>query len=180
MSAKPDRLGRIHTSRGRHRLPPLCAGLFPRRVGQLIKLIAGRFDDLRHRIPSVQNGGEPAVGVGPSDRLAGREIEHMGAAAETVETRFRAGVGVLKAPAAGEAEFGGATLHELDQTLRIARDVIAQPEFRAAMLRLDRQQKPLKGRLFRSAFLGQCVIEIERASGILGCADIEQAQKWMK
>jgi hypothetical protein len=61
----------------------------------------------------------------------------MGAAAEPVEARPRAGVGVLKAPSAGEAEFGGAALHELDEAFGIASHVIAHPELAAAMLRLD-------------------------------------------
>ena len=47
----------------------------------------------------------------------------------------------------------------------------------AAMLGLDRQQEPVGRRLFRSAFLGQGVVEIECAGGVLRRADIEQARE---
>jgi len=101
----------------------------------------------------------------------------MSAAAEAVDARLRAGVGILKPPAAGQSEFRGATLHKLNQALRVAGDVNAHPEFRAAMLGLDRQEETVGRRLFRSAFFGKLIVEIEGASGVVGRPDVEQAGK---
>jgi hypothetical protein len=98
---------------------------------------------------------EPAIGVDPVHGLAGGEVEDMGAAAEPVEPRPRAGVGVLEAPSSGEAELGGAALHELDEALGIAGHVVAHPELAAAMLRLDREEEAFGGRFLRCAVLGQ-------------------------
>ena len=101
----------------------------------------------------------------------------MGAAAEAVEPGLRAGVGVLETPFAGEPELGGAALHEPDEALGIAGYVVAHPEFAAAVLRFDREKEALRGRFVRRAFPGQRVVEVERAGGVLGCADVEQARE---
>lgn len=69
-------------------------------------------------IAAIDRLGEPTVGIDPGHRFAGREIEDMRAATEAVETRPGAGVGVLKAPSAGEMEFGGAAYDELADAVR--------------------------------------------------------------
>ena len=69
----------------------------------------------------------------------------MGAAAEGVDARPRAGVRPLEAPAAGETEGLRAPLDEQDHLLRIAGDVVANPEFGRAVLRLDRQEEAVWG-----------------------------------
>src|SRR5690606_18658746 len=105
----------------------------------------------------------------------GGQVKNMCTSAEAVDARLRAGVGVLKAPAAGETECCGAAFDELDDVLGISGDVIAHPELCAAMFGLDREEEAVRRRLFRSAFFGKLVVEIEGMSGVVGRADIEQA-----
>jgi hypothetical protein len=54
---------------------------------------------------------------------------------------------------------------------------MAHPQRRAAMLGLDRQQKSFGGRVFRSAFRRERIVEVERAGGVFGRANVEQARK---
>jgi hypothetical protein len=114
-------------------------------------------------VSSVEDRGEPAVDIDPAQSLAGGEIEHVRAAAEAVEPGSRAGVGVLEASSATEAEFGGAAFYELDQPLGIDGDIIAHQNGCAAVIRLDRQQESFGRRFFRRAFGGQRLEEIKRA-----------------
>src|SRR3546814_18902626 len=101
----------------------------------------------------------------------------MRAAAEAVEPGLRAGVGVLETPAAGQTEFRGAVLNELDQTLGIAGDVVAHPELGAAMSGLERQEETRGGRFLRRANLGQEDVEVERARGVYGRAEEERLEE---
>lgn len=63
----------------------------------------------------------------------------------------------------------------VDQPFGVAGDVVAHPEFGAAMLGLDGQEEAIGRRFLGCSVLGQLVVEIERAGCILGRADIEQA-----
>src|SRR5690606_35007352 len=95
-------------------------------------------------IASLQHFREPAVGVDPVHGLAGRKIEYVCAAAETIEARLRAGVGILEAPSALEPQRRGAALDELDNVLGITGGIVAYPELRTAMFGLDRQQEAIR------------------------------------
>jgi len=79
----------------------------------------------------------------------------------------------LETPAAGEAEGFRAEQHEVDDALRAAGHVIADPEPPAAMFGLDRKQEAVGRRVFRR--FGQPVVEVECAGRVLRRADIEQA-----
>lgn len=78
----------------------------------------------------------------------------MRTAAKAIESRLRAGVGVLKAPAASELKLLGTAFHELDDALGITSHVIAYPERGAAMLGLDREEKAIRRRLLGRPVLG--------------------------
>src|SRR5690606_40338284 len=95
-------------------------------------------------IASLQHDREPAVGVDPVHGLAGRKIEYVRAAAETIEARRRAGVGILEAPPTREPEHGGAALDELDDVFGIPGGIVAYPALRTAMFGLDRQQEAIR------------------------------------
>ena len=73
----------------------------------------------------------------PCYGLACGKIEYVCAAAECIDARFGAGVGPLEAPAAREAEDFGAALHEDDHLLRITGELVAHPELRCTVLRVD-------------------------------------------
>jgi hypothetical protein len=75
-------------------------------------------------ITSIHGGGEPAIGVDPSEGLTRAEVEDVRTAAKRIEPGPRAGIGVLEAPTAFQAEFRRAEFHELDQPFGIAGDVI--------------------------------------------------------
>ena len=80
-------------------------------------------------IISFQGAAQPLVGAGPADALARAEVDHMRAAAEGIEARLRAGVGVFEAPKAFEIEFLRAEQDKLDHPLRVSRSVVVNPQF---------------------------------------------------
>ena len=146
---------------------------------QRLKIGAGVIGNA-HRAPRLSAGWreravEPAISVDPGDRLAGGEIEHMGAAAERVDARPRASVGPLEAPAAGEGERLGAAKDEQDHLLRIAGDLVANPQLGAAVLGLNGEKKAVGRHVLPRGFLHEDLVEIERAGSVVGRADIEHA-----
>src|SRR3546814_1100066 len=60
-------------------------------------------------VASIEHGGEPTIGIEPIDGFAGGQIKDVQAAAEGVDARLRAGVGVLEPP---QAEIGSASCRE--------------------------------------------------------------------
>src|SRR6185312_317288 len=99
------------------------------------------------------------------------------APAERVDARPRAGVCPLEAPAAGKTESLSAALDEEDHLLGIAGDVVANPEFGRAVLRLDRQEEAVGRHLFMRGILHEGLVELESARCIVGRADIEHARE---
>ena len=77
-----------------------------------------------------------AIDVG--DGTARAEIDHMGAAAERVDARFRAGMAPAEAPHAREAQLLSETEHELDDVLWITLIVAVEPEGTRPELGLNR------------------------------------------
>lgn len=94
----------------------------------------------------------------------------MRAAAERIDTGPRTGIGVLKAPPPCQCERRRAAFDELDNVFRIPGGIVAYPEAGAAMFGHDREIEAFGRRVFRCVFVGQTVIEIERASRVLGCS----------
>src|SRR5690606_33822211 len=106
-----------------------------------------------------ENRGKPAIGIDPVHRFAGGEIEDMRAATKSVDARFRAAVCVLETPQSAQAKLGSAAFDKLDDMLGIASDVIAYPELRAAMFRLDGEQKAVRRRICGGIVIRQSVVE---------------------
>src|SRR6185437_4127890 len=105
------------------------------------------------------------------------EIEHMRATAEGVDAWLRAGVRPLEAPPTGQTESLRTTLDEKDHLLGIAGHLVADPQGRAVVLRLDRQQEPVGGHVFARGVLGEALVEGERARCVVVRADIEHARE---
>src|SRR5690606_8343498 len=114
------------------------------------------------------------IGGDPRDGLASAKVEDVRAASEGVGARARARVGPLKAPAPREAEFLGAAEHEVDDGLRIAGRVIANPKLGAAVLGLDGKEERIRGWILRGVLLHHARVEVEGARGVLRRADIEK------
>lgn len=93
-------------------------------------------------------------------------MKDMRAATETVETRTRAGIGVLETPPALQAELGGAALHELDQPLGVSSDVMAPSSWLPPCSGWI-EEEPLRGST-RGAFFRERVVEGERAGSSVG------------
>ena len=66
------------------------------------------------------HAAQPLVGAGPADALARAEVDRMRAAAEGIQARLRAGVGVFEAPKAFEIEFLRAEQDKRDHALRVS------------------------------------------------------------
>src|SRR5258707_8012485 len=116
---------------------------------------------------------QPAICADPCNGPAGGEIEYVCAATECVDARFRADVGPLEAPTAGEAEGFGAALHEDDHLQGISGDFVAHPEFCAALLRVNRYQKAAGERALAGSFLHESRVQVERVGGVVRRADVE-------
>ncbi|CAH1666985.1 hypothetical protein CHELA40_12920 [Chelatococcus asaccharovorans] len=128
-------------------------------------------------VASGQTIRQPAVGIDPGDSLAGGEVEDMRAPAEDAGPGTRRGVGVLKAPSAGEAEGGGAAIDEPDDVLGVAGRTVAYPERVAPELGLNREQEAFGGRVFGGVFRRKLIVNVERAGGVVGGDDVEQARE---
>src|SRR5487761_1194232 len=105
----------------------------------------------------------------------------MRAAAEGVDARPRAGVGPLETPAAGQAESLRAALNENDHLLRLAGLLVADPQRRAAVLRLDRQQEAFGGHVLPRGFLREGLVELEGGRWVVGwCGSQAGGTPWMR
>lgn len=87
----------------------------------------------------------------------------------------------MEAPAAGKTESLGAALDEEDHLLRIAGDIVANPEAGRAVLRLDRQEEAVRlavrRHLLMSGVFHEGLVELERARCIVGRTDVEHTRE---
>jgi hypothetical protein len=124
----------------------------------------------------VQRSGQPFVRAGPADGFACAEIDGMRAATEGIKARPGAGQGVLEALEADEIELFRKAQHEANDGINIAVLVVMDPEgaaFRRILAHeVEASELRVVGVLISFA---QFLEQRERASGLVGGADVEQA-----
>lgn len=115
-----------------------------------------------------------AVDVG--DGAARAEIEHMGAAAERIDARFRAGMAPAEAPYAGKVERFGAAKDEPDDVFRLALFVAAEPECTRSDFGLDCYREAGIATFLAMQLRDKLGALPFGALGIVRCPDIEMQE----